>query len=157
STPVLSATPTATSTGGGQTNGPTPTVTATVQPGGEICDNCIDDDGDGLIDRDDVVHCDQPLDGAAAGIGDPVAGKRLVKCAQTIEKAGAKLASSRFKRLHKCLDAAFACTELKSGDAKCVTKATATCNKTFLAFPADATKLTATITKACGPDKVATA
>ncbi len=147
-TPGPGATVTATPTGG-----ETPTVTATPDPGDEDCDNCVDDDGDGLVDRDDP-GCDQPLDGGAQGVGDPVRAKRLVKCASAIQKAGAKSASKRFARLQKCVDAVFTCAQVKNGDAKCLGKAKAACDKAIAALPGDGAKLTAVIAKVCGASVV---
>jgi len=142
--PVTTATPT------GPVLTPTPTVTVTPNPGAEICDNCVDDDGDGLVDRDDP-GCDQPYDGGGDGIGDPARAKRLVKCAAAIEKSGAKVASARFAQLHKCVDAVFACKQLKPGDAACLAKAQASCDKAITALAGNDAHLEATIEKACGP------
>lgn len=144
-----SPTPTATPhPGDTATLTPTPTVSATPVPGNEDCGDCLDNDGDGLVDRDDI-DCDQPLDGGGQGVGDAVKAKRLVKCAGAIQKAGAKLASKRFGRLQKCLDAVFACTQ--SGVLPCVPKAAASCDKAFAALPGDQTKFAGVLAKACGP------
>ena len=129
------ATPTSTATAT-KTATPVPSVTATPATT-EICDNCVDDDGDGLVDRDDP-NCDQPLDGGAQGLGDVTRAKHLVKCAGAIEKAGAKLEGKHLARFQKCFAAAFTCVELKNGDSKCGAKARATCDKAFAAIPGDA-------------------
>src|SRR5262249_20588222 len=62
----------------------------------EDCENCIDDDGDGKIDRDDP-DCAAPANGAGAGIGGD-AGKAVDKCAKTIRKVGDKITSTHAKQ-----------------------------------------------------------
>jgi hypothetical protein len=152
-TPTKTATPTATHTatpvvGATGTHTPTPTGTPSAT---EICDNCIDDDGDQLVDRDDP-DCDQRADGGGVGLGGGEAAhaKALLKCAGTIQKVGAKLAAKRLGRLQKCLDAVFACVQLKDGDPGCLAKAQKGCDKAFAALPGDGAKLPAAIAKSCG-------
>ena len=118
----------------------------------EDCDNCRDDDGNQLIDRDDPA-CTPPTDAGGAGLGDATRGKALGKCAQALAKAGAKLVAGETKRLHKCLQTAFQCVQEKPGDAKCRTKAVTACSKQFAKLTAPvkgvAAKLTTAITKPC--------
>jgi len=117
----------------------------------EICDNCLDDDGDLAIDRSDA-DCPQPADGAGAALPDPkTLGKGAVKCQKALGKAGTKLAAAKRKRLQACAQGAFACVQLKPGDDACVTKATAKCRKSLAGVATDRAKLTAAVTKACGP------
>src|SRR5262249_5733207 len=99
----------------------------------ENCDNCIDDDGDGLVDRADP-DCAPPANGAGAGIGDKDAGKAADKCAKTIRKAGAKLTANHVKQLGACEKAVADCVQLKPGDAACLAKAKATCGKVRAGF-----------------------
>jgi hypothetical protein len=129
------------------TTAPTPSATNT--PGPEICDNCIDDDRNGSIDRNDAA-CTLP-DGGGAGVGDATRGKKLVKCALAIQKTGATFERKRLARLQKCVDAILACVEVKNADPTCLTKAQATCDKAIAAFPADDAGLSAKIVKSCGP------
>jgi hypothetical protein len=145
-TPAPTATPAPTST-----LAPTPTPTTTPfcpSPPCEVCDNCIDDDDDLLVDREDVDDCPS-ADGLAGGLTAP-RGKAAVKCAKAIEKAGAKFAAQKLKRLQKCLNAELACVQQKPTDQRCRDKAQARCAKEIAAIAKDETKLGTTITKACG-------
>src|SRR5436853_5396505 len=56
----------------------------------ENCENCLDDDGDGAVDRADD-DCPAPADGARAGLADVAAAKTLDRCHDTLQRAGAKL------------------------------------------------------------------
>jgi hypothetical protein len=53
----------------------------------EDCENCVDDDGDGKIDRADP-DCAPPANGAGAGVGDAATAKAVDKCAKAIRKVG---------------------------------------------------------------------
>ena len=117
---------------------------------GEICDNCVDDDGDDWTDRYDT-ECRAPAWGAALGLGDPKgAGKLALKCQKATEKAGVKFAAKRLARFHKCLGGLTKCVQLAGGDLACVAKATKTCEKQQAAAAADETKLTVAVAKGCG-------
>jgi len=122
----------------------------------EDCENCIDDDGDGKIDRADP-DCAPPANAAGVGVGDAKVGKTVDKCAKAIRKVGAKLVSNRLKQLGACEKAVADCVQLKPGDAACLTKAQGTCAKARTALPGAEAKLTAAITTACGEPTVATA
>ena len=117
----------------------------------EVCDDCIDDNGDGLVDRDDP-DCEARANGNGAGLG-PVKprGQAIVKCGKAIQKSGAKLAGARLKHLQKCVGAVLKCVQTKPDDQACLTKSTATCTKELGALTKDRTKATATIGKACAP------
>ena len=119
----------------------------------EDCENCIDDDGDGQIDRADP-DCAAPANGGGAGVGDAAAGKAVDKCAKAIRKVGAKFTSTRVKQLGACEKAVADCVQLKPGDAACLVKAKATCAKVRTALPAAEAKLTSAIAKACGEPPV---
>src|SRR5262249_43044865 len=151
-TPTRTATPTTTAT---STATPTRTATPTVtpSPASEICDNCVDDTNDGLVDRNDP-SCALPDNGGAGG-GDPPVGEKRVKCAQTMQKSGAKLESKRLGRLQKCIDAILSCVQVKDSDAKCLGAAEKTCEKGFAAFAGDDAALAAKIAKSCSPPAVA--
>ncbi|MEO6028016.1 MAG: hypothetical protein ABIR79_14220, partial [Candidatus Binatia bacterium] len=119
------------------------------------CENCIDDDGDGSIDRVDP-DCAEPANGAGVGV-DTAAAKALDKCAATIRKAGAKLTSNRLKQLGACEKAVADCVQLKPGDAPCLEKARAKCTKARGGLAAAEAKVTAVITKACSEPTVTAA
>lgn len=116
----------------------------------EICDNCVDEDADDLVDRADP-DCSPLANGGGAGIGDPVRGKAILKCHKAIEKAGLAFSNKRLKGSHGCIDPAFACVQLKNGDPTCLTKAAAKCLAKVPASEADQAKLLALIAKACDP------
>ena len=121
----------------------------------EDCENCVDDDGDGLVDRADP-DCTEPANGGGAGAGDG-SGKAVDACGKAIRKVGAKLTSDRLKRLGACEKAVADCVQLKPGDAACLTKARSTCAKARAGFPAVEAKGTAAIVKACAEPGVAEA
>ena len=92
------------------------------------------------------------------GSGGAVADVKLVlKCQKGFAKAGASYATARLKSAQKCLDAKFACTQLKPSDAACLTKAGTTCTKLATKVTAAATKVHAALGKACGALDFATA
>ena len=119
------------------------------QPVPEDCDNCLDDDANQLVDRDDPA-CTAPLDAGGASLGDPQRGKALGTCAATLAKAGAKLVNGELKRLHKCVQTAFACVQQKPADAKCLAKGTKVCPAAVLKRGADLAKYAATLRAKCG-------
>jgi len=51
----------------------------------EICDNCFDDDGNMLIDREDAM-CIAPANGANAGLGDESDAKADLKCQKAMRQ-----------------------------------------------------------------------
>jgi hypothetical protein len=123
----------------------------------EICDNCIDDDGDGQIDRDDP-KCMPYADGLGVGTGDPKKrGAGVAKCQSSIQKAGIRLATVTRVRLQQCADAVFRCVQQKADDPTCLTKARARCIKQATALADGPGSLTARlrikIAKSCGPKK----
>jgi CSLREA domain-containing protein len=121
----------------------------------EDCENCIDDDGDTLVDRADP-DCAPPANAAGVGVGDAKAGKAVDKCAKAIRKVGAKLASNKLKQLGACQKAVADCVQLKPGEAACLAKAQAKCAKARTGLPGAEAKLTAAIPTACGEPTVAT-
>lgn len=123
-------------------------------PVAEICDNCLDDDADQLVDRDDPA-CTEPLDAGGASLGDPQRGKALGTCAATLAKAGAKLVNGEMKRLHKCVQTVFACVQQKPGDAKCLAKGAKVCQAAAEKRQGDLAKYTATLRAKCGPPALA--
>jgi hypothetical protein len=124
----------------------------------EICDNCIDDNGDGIVDRDDP-QCVPFADGFGAGIGDDSKkhGAAVAKCQAAIQAAGVRLATVTRARLQQCADGVFKCIQQKPDDTACLAKARARCVKQTAAL-ADgpqslAAKLRIKIAKSCGPKK----
>lgn len=133
---------------------PTPTATPIDLPG-EICANCIDDEPDGRVDRDDP-ECAPRADGGGQGLGTPAPrGKAIARCAKGLETAGAKFAAAKLSRLQHCVRAAFACRQLKPGDAACTDKTARTCAKSVAAIAKDRVKLSDAVAKACGAPAVA--
>ena len=123
--------------------------------GGENCGNCVDDDGDMLVDRADD-DCPAPADGGGMALADPkLQGKPALKCEKALGKAGTKLAAEVQKRLQKCLGAAFACVQQKGAADACRAKAAATCAKQLGGLAKARVKLDAGIGKACGAAKLA--
>ena len=115
------------------------------------CGDCLDDDGDDLVDREDP-DCNSPIaDGGNVGIGDVARGKAVAKCGKTIQKAGTKLVLGTMKQIQKCTQAAAACIQLKPGDAACQAKAVATCDKIQGAIRTGINKAEDTIEK-CDPE-----
>lgn len=146
-------TPTVTVTAGTPatpTRTPTPTAPEpTRTPAPESCYDCIDNDFDGAVDRDDV-DCPPRADGQELGLNRPgKAAKALAKCSKTLGQAGAKFAAARMKHLQKCAAAAFACVQQKPGDAACVAKADRSCAKELAKSAADEVKLHGAVLKAC--------
>lgn len=121
-------------------------VTLTCRP--ETCDNCIDDDGDGAIDRADP-DCPPPANGGGVGLGD-ARGKSALKCQKAITKAGGALVARRMARVQKCFTGILDCVQKKPGDAKCLAKANGTCTKELGRLAGDGGKLAGAITKRCG-------
>ena len=91
----------------------------------EDCENCIDDDGDGAVDRADS-DCAPPSDGANGGLGDAGAAGSVENCSEVLQRAGAKLARARLTP-SRAVSAAATCVQKRSGDASCRTLATAAC------------------------------
>ncbi|MEB2284686.1 MAG: hypothetical protein B6D46_01565 [Polyangiaceae bacterium UTPRO1] len=150
--PVVSPTPTPLATATIlKTPGPgaTPTVAPTNIAGIEICDNCRDDDGDTLVDRDDP-DCARPY---ANGLGRAAAtrarGKTTAKCQGVIAKGGMALVAKERKILQKCIQQMLVCVELKPGDQGCLTKARAGCLKLPTTIATLESKLQSKVEKSC--------
>ena len=123
----------------------------------ENCDNCVDDNENGLVDRDDP-SCTQLPNGGGQGAGDPkFRGKPALRCQKAIRAAGSQFAKQLRTRLQKCTDGVFLCLQQKPGDAACLAKARTRCLKQTAALQAGPTnldrRLGAKITKGCGPKK----
>ncbi len=118
-------------------------------PQPEDCENCLDDDLDGQIDRADG-DCPAPADGAGAGVA-PEAVKPLAKCAKALRKVGAKLATTRLAAAGKCLKLAADCVQLKPGDPACVPGAVGKCTKLFATLTAGADALVTALGEQCQP------
>ncbi len=125
-------------------------------PVAESCENCVDDDGDGDVDREDA-SCAAPSDGALAGIGDSATAKPLDRCSKTLQRAGAKLAWARLTAVASCLKAAATCIQSRPGDANCRTLASVACARELAQLAPVAASLDAALTKSCGVPDVASA
>jgi hypothetical protein len=124
---------------------------------GEDCGNCVDDDQDLLVDRDDP-DCPPRADGAGAGLDDPKRqGKPALACQKALGKAGAKHAAATLKRLQKCTGAVFTCVQKKPDDDTCLPKAGAGCAKLLAGRAGDRAKVAKAAGKACGSPKLAPA
>jgi hypothetical protein len=124
----------------------------------EQCDNCIDDNGDGLVDREDQQQCAPLPNGSGQGVGDPkFRGKPILRCQKAIRAAGSQLANQLRTKLQKCTDGVFLCLQQKPGDPACLAKARTRCRKQTAAVQGGPSsldlRLAAKITKACGPRK----
>ncbi|HEY2387757.1 MAG TPA: hypothetical protein VGK30_12410 [Candidatus Binatia bacterium] len=151
----LTPTPTTTPTAGGPTTTPTATATPScASPPCEDCENCIDDDGDGLIDRADP-DCAPRANGGGAGLPAGQDVKSLDRCAKAIRKGAAKLASLRLTQLQACLKSLTDCVQLKPGDGGCTAGAQAKCAKIKAALPAAETTIMTSFTKPCTDPPVA--
>jgi hypothetical protein len=123
----------------------------------EDCGNCIDDNENGLVDRDDP-QCTPLANGAGKGAGDPkFRGKPVLRCQKAIRFAGTRFANQLRTSLQKCTDGVFLCLQQKPGDAACLIKAKARCAKQTAALQIGPTnldeRLGAKIAKGCGPKK----
>lgn len=148
-TPVPSSTPTPS-----PTVAPTPSGAPTASPPAEICDNCIDDDGDGLVDRDDP-DCPARADGMGAGVGDAARARAVLKCQTVLGRSGAAFAVKKQKLFQSCAAGLQKCLQLKPGDAKCVAQASTRCTKLLAKVPGLGAKLGADVRKACAAPKLA--
>lgn len=134
--------------------GATPTVAPTNVVGAENCDNCRDDDGDTIVDRDDP-DCARPrANGFGTGVPTAARGKVVAKCQGAIAKGGQALVAKERKLLQGCVQQMLACVELKPGDQGCLGKASAGCQKLRDAFIALEDKLETKLAKACGEPPV---
>jgi uncharacterized delta-60 repeat protein len=142
--------------GESQGGGPTPTVTPQPTPTatpidlpGENCANCIDDEGDGYLDRDDP-ECPPRANGGGQGLGTPkVGGKAIAKCAKGVQAAGTKFGHAKLQALQQCVNGVFSCLQLEPTDTKCSDKASIACTKRMVVIAKNRTKLTDAVTKAC--------
>jgi hypothetical protein len=128
-----------------------PTVAA--GQAGENCDNCVDDDGDGYVDRLDR-ECEPPAAGGGQGTGVPATGKAITGCEKAIAGAGAKFVQAKQKLLQACINAEFKCVQ--ANDPNCA-KGRATCEKSVAKINDLEAKLTQAVEKGCGgtPPKIA--
>lgn len=114
----------------------------------EHCGNCVDDDANDLIDRNDPA-CTPRAQGGNLGIGDPSDGKLLSACGKATQKAGAKFVLGVMKQFHTCLESASTCIQSKPGDQACKDKTTAVCAKALGGFDTAAAKLRAAVIAKC--------
>jgi hypothetical protein len=88
--------------------------------------------------------------GTGEGLNDPKGvGKAAQKCQEAITKSGVKLAAAELKGQGKCLDKLYKCIQTKPGDAACLVKADATCDKEQTKIASARVKLDAGIDKKC--------
>ncbi len=123
----------------------------------EDCTNCVDDNENGLVDREDP-KCTPLANGGGRGAGDPkFRGKPVLRCQKAIRAAGLQFANQLRSRLQKCTDGVFLCLQQKPNDPVCIAKAQSRCAKQTAAVHLGPTnldqRLGAKIAKACGPKK----
>jgi len=94
----------------------------------ERCDNCVDDTGNGLVDRADP-DCVSPADGAGLGLADAGRAAALLKCHRGLQSATQQLATKTWKGLQRCTDAMAKCQQRQPDDPRCLAKAEAKCAK----------------------------
>ncbi len=98
----------------------------------------------------DAGACREDFGGNGAGVGDPKGvGKLLERCVKAIVRGGAGLTRTRLGSLGRCIDDIFLCVEASPGDAACLAKATAKCDREFAKVQRQVGKLTVTTAKAC--------
>lgn len=152
--PAPEATPSPTGSAAAATPTPLPTAPPCAVPPCEDCENCIDDDGDTLVDRADP-GCAAPANGNGAGLPDLRAAKGLDACAKTVRKGGAKLGAVRLKQLQACVKAVGDCVQVRAGEPACLGKARATCAKARNALTSTEDKVRTAIGKGCAEPNVA--
>lgn len=91
---------------------------------------------------------------ASAQVGNPTEAKAVVNCEKNVSTAGRTFINNGFKSLKKCIDAVFACVQLKPDDPSCLGKAQATCDKQFAALDAQAIKLELAVDKKCAEELI---
>jgi len=117
----------------------------------ERCDNCVDDTGNGLVDREDP-DCTQPADGDGAGLASAAEAQAAVRCHGALRGATKLLATKTWKPLQKCADAMLKCRQRKPDDASCAEKVAAKCAKAAVKLAGEkgpAAKAEAKILQAC--------
>ncbi|MCC6847898.1 MAG: hypothetical protein IT294_05305 [Deltaproteobacteria bacterium] len=91
---------------------------------------------------------------ARAQLADPAQAKAVVTCGKNVSAAGRTYLANGSKALKKCVDAVFACVQLKPGDPNCLLKAQATCDKQFASLDAQALKLELAVDKKCAEELI---
>jgi hypothetical protein len=84
----------------------------------------------------------------------PATAKATVSCEVSVGAAGVTFAGVTAKSLKRCVDAVFACVQLKPLDDRCIAKATGTCDKQYARIDAGTTKLQRAIDKRCDESAV---
>ena len=87
--------------------------------------------------------------GPQGGLADPVAAKLAVKCQKSLLAVAGKLFQSRRTRVDTCVAKLFACVELQPNVGTCGARATTACIQSLAKLPADASKASAKMAKAC--------
>ena len=80
--------------------------------------------------------------------------KVIAKCHSATTKAQNAYGAVAAKAYKSCLDAVYACVQLKPGDIGCLSKATFTCDKSLAKVDSAATTLRVAIEKACGASEI---
>jgi hypothetical protein len=102
-----------------------------------------------------LVACVWATDVAAApALTASATAKATVGCELGLGAAGARFAGVVAKNLKRCVDAVFACVQLKPLDDPCIAKATRACDKQYAHIDAETLKFQRTIDKRCGEDTI---
>lgn len=134
---------------------PVPTATPGCgNPPCEDCENCVDDDQNGLVDRADPA-CAPAANGGGLGLADPDAAKAADKCAKALRKVGTKLTRVKLAALQSCVNVVADCVQAKPGSASCLTGARAKCGKAKSGLASAEAKLTGALAKPCGEAAIA--
>ncbi len=137
---------------GTSTTTATPTPVATRTPAPEVCDDCIDNDFDGLVDRADAASCPPPANGGGAGL-DGDAARAAVACQKALGSAGATLVARRMRTLGACLQGAFACVQ-HGADPRCLARAGKACDRAVAARAAAIAKLAKAVGTRCADPRL---
>lgn len=88
--------------------------------------------------------------GHAQNVGDPVVAKVITKCQAAVTKAQATYRTAATKAYKACVDAVFACVQVKPDDVGCLAKATFACDKQLAKVDGAATTLRVAVERRCG-------
>jgi len=89
-----------------------------------------------------------PLESGSGALSDAKAGKALLGCQKSADKAGVSFAAKARGALAKCADAVMTCAQIKRTQ-KCVDSAAKLCTKQFLTVDDAQQKVQDAVTKAC--------
>lgn len=89
-----------------------------------------------------------PTETGSGALSDPKAGKALLACQKSADKAGVSFAAKARGAIAKCADAVMNCAQIKRTQ-KCVDSAAKVCTKQFMTVDGAQQKVQDAVTKAC--------